>query len=195
MSLKVYTGGMFSGKSSILINEIVKFIYLSFNKKGLIINHQLDRRDEINMVSSHNPLYKGLTDKIDVITTDKLSTIDVSDYDFIGVDEVNFFNNPDDLVNTIKNWIKQDKHIICAGLDGDANMNPFGYISQLLPISDNFIKLNAICTICRKENGDQLTPTNATPAPFTKKLLCDSNVIDVGGADKYIAVCRKHHSL
>ena len=75
-------------------------------------------------------------------------------------------------------------------------MNPFGYISKLLPIADNFVKLNAICTVCTQDiinKGEKVTPTNVTPAPFTKKIIEGNDLIDVGGKDKYIAVCRKHH--
>ncbi len=75
-------------------------------------------------------------------------------------------------------------------------MNQFGYISKLLPMADKFVKLNAVCVLCNKEltdRGESITPMNITPAPFTKKITEDTTLIDIGGADKYIAVCRKHH--
>ena len=91
-------------------------------------------------------------------------------------------------------WIKQNKHIIAAGLDGDSNMNKFGHISELLHLADSFIKLTAICTTCVKEmNGVPLNLCNTVPAPFTKKLIRNDNVVEVGGTDLYQASCRKHH--
>lgn len=194
MSLQVFTGPMYSNKTSRMVGEISKLSDIT-DSKVLIINHQLDTRNG-SQISSHSSLYKGLSAKMDTISTSKLASVDVSNYTIIGLDETNFFDDETDLVNTIKLWISQDKHIICAGLDGDANMNPFGYISKLLPMADTFTKLNAICTVCTNElksRGEKITPTNVTPAPFTKKITQNNDLIDVGGKDKYIAVCRKHH--
>jgi thymidine kinase len=196
MSLQVFTGCMFSGKSTNLIREINKFTDINKNNKALIITHQFDTRDITNVISSHSSAYKGLSSNIDTLSCQQLSTVDVTNYTIIGIDEINFFSDEDDLIKTIKSWLLYEKHIICAGLDGDAHMNHFGYISRLLPIADSFVKLNAICNICIKElleKGETITPINTTPAPFTKKITNDETIIDVGGSDKYIAVCRKHH--
>lgn len=198
MSLQVFCGPMFSGKTSRMISEINKFIDIDKNYKAIIINHKLDTRDVDKIVSSHSSLYKGLNDKIDIITTSLLSEIDVSNYTIIGIDEINFYENEQDLVSTIENWLAQEKHIICAGLDGNHKMGKFGYISSLLHLSDDFVKLSAVCDICVKEilsRGEMITPRNITPAPFTKKIINDGNLIEIGGADKYIPVCRKHHSF
>ncbi len=192
MSLQVYTGPMYSNKTTKMVGEINKLSDVQ-NKKALIINHCLDNRSN-EIISSHSSIHK-LGSNIDTISTSQLSKVDVSDYTMIGIDEINFFDDEQDLIETIKLWISQNKHIICAGLDGDARMKQFGYISSLLPISDSFIKLNAICVLCKQElidKNEELTPTNSTPAPFTKKLSNITEIIDVGGKDKYIAVCRKH---
>ena len=203
MSLTVYCGSMFSGKSQRMLGEITRFSDVSESRHALIINHSLDNRNEVKVVSSHSSLYAGLSNKVDVVSTDKLSTIDVSNYTIIGIDEVNFFSDLDDLLQTIRLWIQQGKHIICAGLDSDFRGKKFGYISELVHLADNFEKLHAICSICLKEiqaRKEPVTPHNATPAPFTAKITApkfnvsdDGSVIDVGGADKYIAVCRRHH--
>lgn len=200
MSLKVYCGPMYSCKSKTMMGEINRWSDVN-KQKALMINHQFDNRDTKHVISSHSSLYKGLSDRMDSISCQQLSTVDVSSYTIIGIDEINFFNDVEDLVNTIKTWIDQGKHIICAGLDSDHQMEPFGYISHLLHLSDSFTKLNAICDICKEElilQGVIVTPVNSTPAPFTKKIshgdqLLYSNVVDIGGHDKYIAVCRKHH--
>lgn len=199
MSLQVFCGGMFSGKTTKMIEEINKFTDIIMgNSKALIINHIYDIRNTENVISSHSSLYKGLGDNIDVISSSMLSSVDVSNYNIIGVDEINFFDDENDLVTTIKLWISMEKHIVCAGLDGDSNMNKFGYISHLLHLSNSFVKLCAICTLCAQETlnrGDIIAPYNVTPAPFTKKLVSNSSVVEIGGADKYIPVCRKHHTI
>lgn len=194
MSLQVFTGPMYSSKTRAMIGEISKLSDISFNKKVLIINHQLDNRNVNDVISSHSSIYKGLSEHIHTISNAQLSSVDVSCYTIIGIDESCFFEE-DDLVDTIKLWINQGKHIICSGLDGDVNMNQFGFISKLLPIADRFIKLNAVCTLCNQEltdRGEEITPMNITRAPFTKKITPNTSLIDIGGKDKYIAVCRKH---
>lgn len=189
MSLIVYCGPMFSGKTTAMLNEITKYIDITHNNKALIINHSLDTRNVKDIVSSHSSMYKGISDKINVVSTDKLNTVNISDYIVIGIDESNFF---DDLYISVKKWLEDGKHIICSGLDGNYKMEKFGKISDLLHLSDKFIKLNAICSLCLKELNETVTPFNTTPAPFTKKIVDGDNEIDIGGADKYIPVCRKH---
>lgn len=195
MSLSVATGPMFSGKTSYMVKEVCKYTDLSSSVSyAVVINHSLDDRDREKLVSSHASLYKGLSDKVDVVSTPKLADVDVSGYVVIGVDEANFF---DDLVETVRTWLDQGKHIICAGLDSDFKMRPFGNIHGLLHMADSFVKLNAVCTMCMEETaarGEIITPTNTVPAPFTRRIGGDNNkLIDIGGDDKYIAVCRKHH--
>lgn len=195
MSLSVYVGPMFSGKTTHLVREITQYSDLSDKRRALIINHSLDNRNAISVISSHSSSYKGLSEKVDVVSTDNLSKVDVTSYEIVGIDEANFFTY-NDLISTVKNWLVAGKHVICSGLDGDSDMNKFGYVADLLSISDRFVKLTAICSVCITEltaRNETITPCNVTPAPFTKKIAGGSSLIDIGGADKYQAVCRKHH--
>jgi thymidine kinase len=212
MSLTVYTGPMFSGKTTQLLREITRYADLSERRHALIINHSLDTRDIEKVVSSHASIYKGLSERIDVLSAATLDIADptVAKYTIIGIDEANLY---DDLVPMVKKWLAEGKHIICVGLDGDYRMERFGHINELLPLADTFVKLNAICSVCLAEmskRGELITPNNTTPAPFTKKVAVSVpkelkqistsipkeqkqvSPIDIGGADKYMAVCRKH---
>ena len=193
MSLIVYTGPMFSGKTTAMLQEIAKYTDISEKHKALIINHAWDNRNIKDIVSSHSSTYKGLSHKVDVVSTTTLDSVNVDNYIVIGIDESNFFQ---DLYPTVKQWINSGKHIICVGLDGNYKMDKFGYISELLHLSDKFTKLSAICSLCLNElteNNQTITPFNTTPAPFTKRITIGDNEIDIGGSDKYIAVCRDHH--
>ena len=80
MSLQVFSGSMFSGKSKAMMDSICKFIDVDKNTKALIINHALDTRDSTHTISSHSSMYKGLNDAIDVQSTTKLESVDVSNY-------------------------------------------------------------------------------------------------------------------
>lgn len=196
MSLVVFTGGMFCGKTTSMLHEISRYTDISSEHKALVINHSFDNRDVRDVISSHSSTYKGLSDKIDVVSTDNLLNVKIEDYIVIGIDEANLFKN---LYSVVKKWLRLNKHIVCSGLDGNYKMEKFGSISDLLHISDKFIKLNAICSICLEDltsNGKTITPFNTTPAPFTRKIdTTNHNEIDIGGSDKYIAVCRKHHTF
>ena len=191
MSLKVYTGGMYSSKSSTLLAEITKYTDISEKRCSLIINHSLDTRDHTRIVSSHNSMYKGVSERVDITSTLLLRDIDVSNYTIVGIDEAQMF---DDLPETVEYWLSLGKHIIVAGLDSDFKMRPFGKIRDILHLSDTFVKLNAVCSVCIKENGD-ITPLNIIPAPFTKRITDSEDLIDIGGRGKYIPVCRKHHLI
>lgn len=194
MSLTVFCGGMYSFKTGSLLREVTFYSDLSRERCTLIINHSLDNRNIKNVVSSHSSIYKGLSDKVDAISSPTLLDIDVSKYKIIACDEAQFF---DDLVPAVKLWLSMGKHIICAGLDGNSDMNKFGHISELVHLADRFEKLRAVCVVCMNETlakGEVITPCNTVPAPFTKKIVQGGGEIDIGGSDKYIAVCRKHHS-
>jgi thymidine kinase len=192
MSLEVYTGSMMSGKTTKMTKRVTKFVD-ACGSKAIIINHKKDTRAPETKVSSHSSSYRGLSDKIVVISAEKLGDVDVNGYEVVGIDEAFLF---DDLFDTVKLWIGIDKNIIVAGLDGDFKMEEFGQIHRLLPLADKFVKYAAICTLCLEDlvqKGERITPSNITPAPFTKRLGDNKEVEDIGGADKYVAVCRRHH--
>ncbi|EEC04914.1 thymidine kinase, putative [Ixodes scapularis] len=60
----------------------------------------------------------------------------------------------------------------------------FGFptIMELVPLSESVIKLTAVCMICYAE------------ASYTKRLGMEKEVEIIGGADKYMAVCRSCYS-
>ena len=88
-------------------------------------------------------------------------------------------------ITGIQVTVYHHKHVVVCGLDGDINRNIFGEIIKLIPICDSLIKLHAYCNKCN----------DGTLAPFTKKINNDISLIDIGGSDKYIPVCRYHFNL
>lgn len=190
---------MFAGKSSYLIQKLTRFA--DTGCKVLYINHSIDVRDTKggdNMVSTHSSQFKHLSDRVDVIKSNKLADIDVSGYDVVGIDESQFF---DDLLSVIE-WVdKKHIYVFCAGLIGDFNRNKFGKMLDLEPFADESISLRAKCKKCLQElshDGRIQIRHNMIPdAPFTGKISRntddESNIIDVGGEDKYIPLCRFHY--
>ena len=180
--LELIIGNMFSGKTSELIRRVNKL--KSINKKILVVNFVNDNRYSTNSVASHDNL------KINCLKLDKLSNITdnmIQQYDSFFIDEGQFFS---DLYNSVINLVdNHHKHVVVSGLDGDSLRNPFGDMVKLIPCCDTVDKFTAYCVKCN----------DGTPAPFTKKKIAETgksnkNVIDIGGTDKYISVCRNHYT-
>lgn len=204
-SLTVYTGPMFCGKTTALLDDVAHFVGVTKDPNSvLLVNHSRDNRNPLDAISSHSPNFK-LLEKVRVIQTDDLSTVDASAYTVIGIDEACFFGLPmssDEpeystraLITPIENWLNQGKHIICAGLDGSFEMKKFGYLADLLPLADTFIKMSAVCNACMdilRSQGITITPKVFVPAPFTTRLGSNTALIDIGGEGKYVATCRRH---
>ena len=171
--LELIIGPMFSGKSSRLIQIIRK--YKTLNQKILIIKPIIDNR---------------YSKKSEIITHDKISepcmscsnlevvANIVNNYDIILIEEGQFYS---DLSTFVIEWCKE-KTVYVAGLNGDANKQLFGEIHKLIPHADEIIFLKALCKTCN----------DGTPAIFTKKIITNNNLIEVGGSELYSAVCRKH---
>jgi thymidine kinase len=190
--LEIILGTMFSGKTTYLINKLILMAELNF--KILYININLDNRSE-NKFSTHNTLisYENLINKENIkknvtmikIEKDELKKIEYKDYDIIMIDEGQFFNN---IIETVKKILKEEKEIYIASLKGDFKGEKFGEVIDLIPISDNVIILNAICAICAKEKIKK-------NAIYSKRIENDNKEkIYIGGGDKYMPVCRCHYN-
>lgn len=178
MSLKMIIGPMYSGKSFELIKTIreLKILELPF----LVIKPKIDNRytDE-DYIVSHNDDREQCISIDDMIELEKY---DLSKYKYIIIDEGQFFKNLNRVVKHLVN--DYNLNVVIAGLDGDFKMNPIGEILNLIPFSDECIKLNSKCIECK----------DRTLAPFSYKKTLDSNIIDIGSVDKYIPLCRKHYN-
>lgn len=176
--LELIIGNMFSGKSTELIRRINR--ERSINKKILVINYIGDNRYATNSVATHD------NNTVECLKLDKLSNIDkkiIKQYDSFFIDEGQFFI---DLYTGVKQLVERHKkHVVVSGLDGDANRNIFGDMIKLIPICDTVDKLHAYCNKCN----------NGIIAPFTKKISNTTSeiIVDIGGTDKYIPVCRYHY--
>ena len=174
--LELIIGNMFSGKTSELIRRINR--EKSINKKILVVNYISDNRYSSNSIASHDNL------KASCLKLEKLSDLlkFQKNYDSFFIDEGQFFTDLYDVVKELVDVFK--KHVIVSGLDGDCKRSSFGDIIKLIPICDTVDKLTAYCNKCN----------NGKIGAFTKKINNeDSPIIDIGGTDKYIPVCRFHY--
>ena len=54
---------------------------------------------------------------------------------------------------------------------------------ELVPLAEQVTKLSAVCTSCFKD------------AAFSKRIGSEMEVEVIGGADKYVAVCRQCYAM
>lgn len=176
MSIRVYVGCMFSGKTSELQREYKRWKYIG--KNVIIINYMDDNR-----YGNDDYVYTHDGNKVPCIKTKYL--MDISKENIIGIDvilinEGQFF---DDLIHFCTLWCeKYNKDIVVCGLDGDFMRKPFGKMNELISLADDVYKLKAMCSKCK----------NGTQALFSKRLTDEKESIIIG-SDMYIPVCRKHY--
>lgn len=168
-SLKLILGPMFSGKSTELIRRLKR--YEIANYKVLIVKYARDTRYAQESIATHDD------QTLKALSVDKLKDIkvDFDDYDVIGIDEGQFFP---DIVDFCEDMANRSKTVMVAALDGTFQRKAFASILELVPLAESVIKLTAVCMNCFGEGS------------YTKRISADKEVEVIGGADKYMAVCR-----
>jgi thymidine kinase len=177
--LEIAIGPMCSGKTTYLMDKLNNFVY--FGYKCLYVNHSIDTRSDMEY-STHNQNLK-VNEQVDMVKCSSLKEIEsvLSTYDFIGIDEGQFF---EDLNEVVRNLVGKNKKVFVGGLSGDYRLNTFGKILELIPFAENVKKLEAFCTECMKDDVYSV-------ASFSKRIVGEGSQVLVGGADMYIPVCRK----
>ena len=171
-------GCMFAQKTTELLRRIRR--YRSIGYSVLVVNYAHDTRYGENCIASHD------IDKFPAKAVERLGELDESvlgEHRVIVIDEGQFYP---DLVACVAAWADKydDLHIVVSGLDGDAQRRPFGQLLELSPHAEEVVRLSAYCTTC----------ADGTVAHFSKKIagLVGAQV-EIGAADKYIPVCRRHY--
>jgi thymidine kinase len=161
---------MFSGKTEELIRRLNRAIIA--RKEVVIFKPELDQRYSSDHLVSHNQ------SKIPAIAVGNTKLIlEMSKkHEVIGIDEAQFFD--EGLLNVCEILAKEGKRVVIAGLDMDYLGKPFGIMPQLMAISDEVLKLHAVCMQC----GEQ--------AVFSKRLHHASDTVLLGAKENYEPRCR-----
>lgn len=180
MTLEVVLGPMFSGKSSYALSYVRR--QRAIGKKVLVIKPDIDNR-----YTNEDCLITHDKEKIPCMMwkTDKpLCQISNINYDCFVIEEAQFFNHLHHFCHEL--IFHQNKNVLVVGLDGCAQQKKFGEILDIIPMATSVTKLTALCSLC----------CDGTPAPYTRKVVenwgCEEVQVDVGGPEKYLAVCLKH---
>ena len=117
--------------------------------RTLTVNHVFDTRCE--GVKTH--------DGVEAAAMKCSALPRVSGYDTVLVDEAQFFESLEGVEDLAPK-------VVVAGLSGDYRRKPFGKILELIPKADKVTFLTALCDC-------------GAPAPFTKRISDETNLISV----------------
>lgn len=178
MSLEIVLGPMFSGKSSYALSYIRK--QRAIGRSVVAVKPSIDNRYSESDIVTHNQESVPCIKWNDLDT--RLSPIpEMSQAECIVVEEAQFFKGLSDFC---KYMIHNGRHLVLVGLDGDAHQQPFRELLDCIPWANKVTKLNALCSVCR--DGTEALYTRYKPNSNQ-----NGTQIDVGGSDKYEAVCLK----
>ena len=176
-------GSMFSGKSEELLRRIKRGVIAK--QKVLLFKPSIDNRYDENRVSTHNG---NSYDSISIEkSSDILNFVKDTNYDIIGIDEIQFFDN--DIVKIINKLADDGIRVIVAGLDMDFKAEPFHPMPEIMAISEMVTKLHAVCNKCGKEASRSQRLINGKPAKY------DNPVVVIGASESYEARCRHCHEI
>ena len=173
--IELIIGPMFSGKSTLLIEVIRKYIYK--DKKTIMIKFQGDKKySDKSEVVTHDLI------KYDSIECNNLydSFEKLKNYDIIGIDEGQFFP---DLVEICEKLALLKKIVIVAALNGDFRMEPFPVVSKLISKANKVKLLKAYCFNCHKD------------AKFSSRIVNNNETVLFGAGETYKPVCRECYKL
>eukprot|EP00090_Calanus_glacialis_P027382 TRINITY_DN4312_c0_g1_i2.p1 TRINITY_DN4312_c0_g1~~TRINITY_DN4312_c0_g1_i2.p1 ORF type:complete len:265 (-),score=66.91 TRINITY_DN4312_c0_g1_i2:618-1376(-) len=169
--IQLIFGPMFSGKSTELIRRLKRYQVAQY--EVLIVKYAKDVRYDEGGIATHC----GQT--LPAVSATMLGELTgkTEAYDVIGIDEGQFFGDVVDWCETMAN---KGKIVLVAALDGTFQRKPFCDILSLVPLAEEVTKLSAVCMNCFQD------------ASFSKRISSgDGETVEViGGADKYMAVCR-----
>ena len=171
---------MFSGKTSRLIELLERERFAG--RKVILFKPDMDRRYSENMVKTH----KGI--ELDATTVKTNSSgikalINVApDYDVIGVDEAQFWDENSGIEEALNNLASSKKIVYVSTLNKDYKGRPFSVSENLLAYADTIHSLTAVCTKCGED------------AVFSQRMIDGVEEsgprIVIGGREAYQPRCR-----
>lgn len=185
-SLYLFIGPMSSNKSTALIMNAGMIADLHLQKVLLIVHSSdKDRVDGIfrmDGISCHGSHFRGISSKVTVIFSDNLSSIDITDFTTIAIEEGQFFQ---DLEAMVRSWVVDfNKIVLISALSGDFELNVFGPTINLIPLATNIFKMSAQCALCMIFKG--IYPCSAD---YSARLTREKKQVIVAGKNIYRPAC------
>jgi thymidine kinase len=174
-------GPMFSGKTLEMLHRLREARWCGLHCQ--VFKPSLDDRYAVHQVVAHNGDRLPCT----VVSQPNQILDDVEPgTDIVAIDEVQFFNEGDQVLAVAKALAEDGKRVILVGLDRDYRKELFSWI-QRIDESVEVTRKTATCTCCGR------------PAEFTQRRITRHDIpttlsrIDVGGAEKYEPRCADCH--
>uniref|UniRef100_A0A6C0D273 thymidine kinase n=1 Tax=viral metagenome TaxID=1070528 RepID=A0A6C0D273_9ZZZZ len=171
-------GAMSSSKTANLL--MVAHNYEVQNKEVLLIKPDLDDRFGKDLIKSRC----GLERKANIIVNseDNLlnNSVDYSYYDCVLVDEVQFLTSKQ--IDQLR-VITITTPVICYGIRTSYNCELFPGSKRLFELADTIEEVKTTCNFCNKK------ATINAKLQDGKVIKDGSNVIDIGGDEKYLSTC------
>ena len=171
MSVEVWIGPMFAGKTSRLLCKARQ--YAVQNKKVLYLKKKVDTRYDATRIVTHD-LW---TEDAHAVTFLSELPVSIDDYEVIAIDEGQFFP---ELKVVADKWATQGKVVLVSALNCDYQRRGFQSVLQLVAIAEKVHSLNAICIQCYRD-------AQYTYKIKTKKII---KRIEIGGGELYEPRCR-----
>jgi len=172
-SINLIIGGMYSGKSSRLIEKHKRFVIAK--KKCIFIKYGNDTRYSIDKASTHSNITYPAISSIELFSIPEETFHNV---DVISIDEIQFFP---DAVEFCELYANKGVILNVAGLDGKFDRSGFPRVLSLIPLSETVEKLNAVCMMCGYNASISMLIDEDSPK--SEEMI--------GGVEKYMAVCRE----
>lgn len=155
---------MFSGKTEHLIERLR--IAQNVGRMVKAYKPKIDGRYATDAIVSH----RGK--RFDASPVD-VTEIDGT-FDFIGIDEGQFFGTP--IIEVVSRLVQKGVKVAISGLDLNCWGDPFGPMPTLLSLADEVTKLHATCKCGADANRSQ-------------RIVASSEAILVGGSESYEPRC------
>ena len=169
--ITVITGPMFSGKTTELIRRI-RCAEIA-RQRTLILKPSVDTRSGLEVVSHSGLRWAAVL--AEVGSPHRLPR----ELDVLGIDEAQFLGEA--WVEAIDAMANAGKEVVLACLNQDFQGRPFGIADRLLAMADNVIHVKAVCLACGAKDA----------ATKTFRISASEAQVEIGGADKYQALCRR----
>lgn len=173
-NLELVIGCVCSGKSEELLRRVNRYRIAGFSV--LLLKPKIDTRSK--GIRSRNGSSSACHELASIGDIYKLLSGLKAESDLvIALDEAQFYPG---LYPVVKDLLVRGHKVIVSALDSDYNGEPFGDIPKLVTLSDDVLKLTAICMSCLDDN-----------AIFSQKLKKGGNQIEIGDLETYQPRCLK----
>jgi thymidine kinase len=175
--IELVVGPMFSGKSTELMRRVRRAQLAG--QQVVVLKYAGDTRyTDAAALQTHDAATLAARPVTHLMPL--LSEMDdvLAEAQMVAIDEGQFLP---DLAEFAERMANAGRTVVIAALDSDFQRRAFPVTAAVMPLAERIDKLSAVCLTC---GGD---------AAFSRRLVADTEVELIGGAESYAAACRTCH--